>query len=42
MGASTGDLLVDDPDILETFLQRGKKFKFAVHAEDESILQENP
>ncbi len=40
MGASTGDLLVDDPDILEIIFANGKKL-IAVHAEDESILQEN-
>ena len=40
MGASTGDLLVDDPDILESIFANGKKL-IAVHAEDESILQEN-
>ena len=40
MGASTGDLLVDDPDILESIFAHGTKL-IAVHAEDESILQEN-
>ena len=40
MGASTGDLLVDDPDTLESIFANGKKL-IAVHAEDESILQEN-
>ena len=40
MGASTGDLLVDDPDILERIFGNGNKL-IAVHAEDESILQEN-
>ena len=40
MGASTGDLLVDDPDILDSIFANGKKL-IAVHAEDESILQEN-
>ena len=40
MGASTGDLLVDDPDILESIFANGTKL-IAVHAEDESILQEN-
>ena len=40
MGASTGDLLVDDPDILERIFANGTKL-IAVHAEDESILQAN-
>ena len=40
MGASTGDLLVDDPDTLESIFANGTKL-IAVHAEDESILQEN-
>ena len=40
MGASTGDLLVDDPKILESIFANGNKL-IAVHAEDESILQEN-
>jgi len=40
MGASTGDLLVDDPEILEKIFANGNKL-IAVHAEDESILQEN-
>ena len=40
MGASTGDLLVDDPDILESIFANGTKL-IAVHAEDESILQAN-
>ena len=38
MGASTGDLLVDDPEILESIFANGTKL-IAVHAEDESILQ---
>ena len=40
MGASTGDLLVDDPDTLESIFANGTKL-IAVHAEDESILQAN-
>ena len=40
MGASTGDLLVDDPNTLESIFANGTKL-IAVHAEDESILQEN-
>ena len=40
MGASTGDLLVDDPKTLENIFANGTKL-IAVHAEDESILQEN-
>ena len=40
MGASTGDLLVEDPDILESIFANGTKL-IAVHAEDESILQAN-
>ena len=40
MGASTGDLLVEEPDILESIFANGTKL-IAVHAEDESILQEN-
>ncbi len=40
MGASTGDLLVDDPKILESIFANGNKL-IAVHAEDENILQEN-
>ncbi len=40
MGASTGDLLVEDPDTLETIFSNGTKL-IAVHAEDESILQSN-
>ncbi len=40
MGSSTGDLLVDDPDILESVFANGTKL-IAVHAEDESILQAN-
>ena len=40
MGASTGDLLVDDPVALENIFANGSKL-IAVHAEDESILQAN-
>lgn len=40
MGSSTGDLLVDDADILETIFANGTKL-ISVHAEDESVLQAN-
>jgi len=40
MGASTGDLLVDDPETVESIFAKGNKL-IAVHAEDESILQAN-
>ena len=40
MGTSTGDLLVDNPDVLEKIFADGTRL-IAVHAEDESILQAN-
>ena len=40
MGASTGDLLVEDPETLESIFANGTKL-IAVHAEDESILKAN-
>jgi len=40
MGSSTGNLLVDDPDVLEKIFANGSRL-IAVHAEDESVLQEN-
>ena len=40
MGSSTGDLLVDNPDVLEKIFADGTRL-IAVHAEDESILQAN-
>ena len=40
MGSSTGDLLVDDPDVLEKIFANGSRL-IAVHAEDESVLQAN-
>ncbi len=40
MGSSTGDLLVEDSETLETIFSNGSKL-IAVHAEDESILQAN-
>ena len=38
MGSSTGDLLVDDPRILEKIFMTGRRL-IAVHAEDEAILR---
>jgi len=40
MGSSTGDLLVDDPDVVEKIFVNGSRL-IAVHAEDESVLQAN-
>ncbi len=40
MGASTGDLLVDDPKALERIFANGTRL-IAVHAEDESVLRDN-
>jgi dihydroorotase len=40
MGASTGDLLVDDPEALERIFAHGTRL-IAVHAEDESVLRDN-
>jgi len=40
MGSSTGDLLVDDPDVLESIFATGRRL-IAVHAEDESVLRDN-
>ncbi|MEM8936812.1 MAG: dihydroorotase [Pseudomonadota bacterium] len=39
MGASTGDLLVDDDDGVRSVLSHGKR-RVAVHSEDEDLLQE--
>lgn len=38
MGSSTGDLLVDDPKVLEKIFATGKRL-IAVHAEDEALLK---
>mgnify|MGYP001253588968 FL=1 len=40
MGSSTGDMLVDDKNILEEIFKRSKCL-IAVHCEDERIIQEN-
>ena len=40
MGSSTGDMLVDDKNILEEIFKRSKCL-IAVHCEDEGIIQEN-
>jgi dihydroorotase len=40
MGASTGNMLVDDPDTLERIFKRSPLL-IAVHAEEQSIIQEN-
>ena len=40
MGSSTGDLLVDNPVVLERIFANGSRL-IAVHAEDESVLQTN-
>jgi len=40
LGASTGNLLVNDPDILNFIFQKSP-LRIAVHAEDESIIQQN-
>lgn len=37
MGSSTGSLLVDDPDVLEAVLRKGRR-RVAVHCEDEERL----
>ena len=39
MGSSTGSLLVDDPEVLESVLQHGRR-RIAVHCEDEERLVE--
>jgi dihydroorotase len=40
LGASTGDMLVDDPIALDSIF-RIKKLPIAVHAEDEGIIRQN-
>ena len=40
MGSSTGDMLVDDKNVLEEIFEKSKCL-IAVHCEDESIIQEN-
>ena len=40
MGSSTGDMLVDDKNILEEIFKRSKCL-IAVHCEDEAVIQEN-
>ena len=40
MGSSTGDMLVDDKNILEEIFKRSKCL-IAVHCEDEVVIQEN-
>lgn len=40
MGASTGNMLVDDPDILERIFEKAPTL-LAVHCEDEPTIQEN-
>ena len=40
MGSSTGDLLVDNPVVLERIFANGSRL-IAVHAEDESVLRTN-
>ena len=40
MGSSTGDMLVDDKNVLEEIFAKSKCL-IAVHCEDESIIQEN-
>ena len=40
MGSSTGNLLVDNPKILEKIFSTGSRL-IAVHAEDEALLREN-
>ena len=40
MGSSTGDLLVDNPQVLEKIFSTGSRL-IAVHAEDEAVLKEN-
>ncbi|HBI30084.1 MAG TPA: dihydroorotase [Deltaproteobacteria bacterium] len=40
MGASTGDLLVDDPVALERIFANGTRL-IAVHAEDETVMRDN-
>ncbi len=40
MGASTGNMLVDDPDILEKIFEKAPTL-VAVHCEDEPTIQEN-
>ena len=40
MGSSTGDMLVDDKNVLEEIFKKSKCL-IAVHCEDETIIQEN-
>jgi len=40
MGASTGNMLVDDPDVLENIFSRSRMI-IAIHSEDEGIIREN-
>lgn len=40
LGASTGNMLVDDPDVLEKIFTRSKMI-VAIHSEDEKIIQKN-
>ena len=40
MGASTGNMLVDDPEALELIFERSP-LMIAVHAEEESVIREN-
>jgi dihydroorotase len=40
MGASTGNMLVDDPDILERIFS-GSRMIVAIHSEDEGIIRKN-
>jgi dihydroorotase len=40
MGASTGNMLVDDPDVLEKIFANSRMI-VAIHSEDEGIIREN-
>lgn len=40
MGASTGNMLVDDPDVLEKIFSKSRMI-IAIHSEDEGIIREN-
>ncbi|MCX6245585.1 MAG: dihydroorotase [Bacteroidetes bacterium] len=40
MGASTGNMLVDDPEMLEKIFQHSKTI-VAIHSEDEAIIRKN-
>ena len=40
MGSSTGNMLVDDKNILEKIFEKSKML-IAVHCEDETIIQNN-